>query len=228
MNIRNNSQIEGYMIKNLKKNLENNNVNWFQFYFIIEILIIIPSVLLPYNFIIYIHRDYGCRHHSGGLDGILWQWARTFGWTALIWFIISIFQGFFMNKHAKLFHKKGKKRARDLHCISSFLCISFAFFHFYLLYISEPWRSIFFRSDREHFSFFMFQLKIGTGIYFIIVMSIISIISLAARNSKFMIKIGYKKFRLIHWIMIISTIVLIFHIIYLNTEIWIITGNKLR
>ncbi|TFG25871.1 MAG: hypothetical protein EU532_11205 [Promethearchaeota archaeon] len=216
------------MSEKLKEFLEQRNLTWFHLYLIIEFLILIPSILIPHYIIIQIHAIYGCGHHSGGIDGDLWEWGRAFGWTALIWFIISSFQGFTMNKHAKLFHKRGKRKARDLHCISSFLCILFAFSHFYLLYISEPWRSIFFRSDREHFSFNIFQLKIGTGVYFAVVMTIVSILSMAARESKIMKIIGYRRFRIIHWIIMISTIILIIHILYINTEIWIITGGRLR
>ncbi|TFG09027.1 MAG: hypothetical protein EU539_00515 [Promethearchaeota archaeon] len=131
-----------------------------------------------------------------------------------------------MNKHAKLFHKKSK--ARDLHCFSSFVCIFFVLVHVYFLYISEPWRSIFLRTDRDHFSWNVFQFKIITGVYFMIIMTMVSILSLIVRNPKLMKKIGYKRFRWIHWIMIISTVLLLVHVIYINTEIWIIYGDKIR
>lgn len=198
----------------------------FLIYLIIELLIVIPSIIIPHNIILLIHDYYGCGHHSGGIDGDLWEWGRALGWTALIWFIISSFQGFTMNKHAKLFHKK--RRAWDLHCISSLLCILFFLLHVYFLFVSEPWRSIFLMRDKEHFPYRIFEFKIGTGIYMAIVMTSISILSFAARDIRVMKKIGYKRFRIIHWIMIISTIILIIHIVFINTEIWIITGRKVR
>ena len=213
------------MSQNIKKFLEDRNIRIYYFYLIIELIIIIPSIIIPHRFILLVHDYYGCGHHSGGIDGDLWEWGRALGWTALIWFIISSFQGFTMNKHAKLFHKK--REARDLHCISSLLCILFFLLHVYYLFISEPWRSIFFMRDREHFAYRIFQIKIGTGIYMAIVMSLVSILSFAARDAKFMKKIGYKRFCIIHWIMIISTIILIVHILFINTEVWIITGRKL-
>jgi predicted ferric reductase len=207
---------------------ENYNLNSFYIYLIIELIAVILSVIIPHNFIILIHAYYGCGHHSGGIDGDLWEWGRALGFTALIWFIISSLQGFTMNKHAKFFHKKGKRKARDIHCISSILCVFFAGVHVYLLFVSEPWRSIFLKTDSEHFSWRIFQFKIGTGVYFMTVMTIVSMLSFAARDTKFMKKIGYKRFRWIHWIMIISTVILIVHILYINTEIWIIYGDKLR
>lgn len=206
--------------------LEDKKINLFHFYLIIELIIVILSIIIPHNLIILIHRLYGCGHHSGGADGDIWEWGRAFGWTALIWFIISSFQGFTINKHAKLFHKK--KKARHLHCISSVLCILFFLLHVYCLVISEPWRSIFLLRDKAHFSYRIFQFKIGTGIYMAIIMTSVSLLSFAALDAKVMKKIGYKRFRIIHWIMIVSTVILIIHILYINTEIWIITGYKTR
>ena len=124
-----------------------------------------------------------------------------------------------MNKHAKLFHSK--KKARDLHCLSSFLAIIFMFLHFFVLFISEPWRSIIFRTDRAHFPQEVFRLKIILGIIFGTIMTSVSVLSVLARNPKVMKKIGYKRFKWIHWFMMVSTIILIIHVIYINTELWI-------
>jgi len=214
------------MSQNIKQFLEDKKINLFLLYLIIELIIVILSVIIPHNLIILIHRLYGCGHHSGGADGDIWEWGRALGWTALIWFIISSFQGFTMNKHAKLFHKK--RKARYLHCISSVLCILFFLLHVYYLFISEPWRSIFLMRDKAHFSYRIFQFKIGTGIYMAIIMISVSLLSFAALDAKVMKKIGYKRFRIIHWIMIVSTVILIIHILYINTEIWIITGYRTR
>ena len=119
----------------------------FVVYFLIEFFVIFLSVVTPFNIILFISHNYGCSHHNRG--GVLWMMGRALGFTSLIWFLISSFQGILMNKHAKLFHNK--KRARDLHCLSSFLAITFMFLHFSVLFISEPWKSIILRSDRAHF-----------------------------------------------------------------------------
>lgn len=214
------------MTQNIKQFLEDKKITMFQFYLIIEFIIVILSIVIPHSLILLNHRFSGCGHHSGGQDGDLWEWGRALGLTALIWFIISSFQGFTMNKHARLFHKK--RKARDLHCVSSLLCILFVLLHLYYLFISEPWRSILLLRDREHFTYRIFQFKIGTGVYFAIIMILVSILSFAARDVKFMKKIGYKRFRIIHWIMMVSTVILIIHIFYINTEIWIMTGYRIR
>ena len=138
---------------NSNKSKVSNNIPWFLIYLVIEIVIIYLSVVIPYEIIKTISRSYGCTHHTTGgreADGISWMRGRALGFTALTWFIISTFQGIFMNKHAKLFHKK--KKARDLHCLSSFLCILFMALHVFFLLTSEPWRSIFLGLDRKHFS----------------------------------------------------------------------------
>jgi predicted ferric reductase len=205
-------------------NLVKNKV--FLIYFFVEIALIIFSIIIPHNLIILNHRLYGCSHHSSGIDGYLWEWGRALGFTTLIWFVVSSIQGFTINKHAKLFHKK--KRARDLHCLSSFICILFMILHLILLFNYEPWRSIILRADRAHFSFNTFQLKIQNGIIVGLVMAIVSFLSLFARNPKVMKKIGYKRFKIIHWMMIIVSFVLILHVLYINTEIWIMTGDRLR
>jgi len=204
-------------------------IPWFLIYLIIEIVIVYLSVVIPYETIKFISRSYGCtRHTTGGreADGILWMRGRALGFTALTWFIISTFQGIFMNKHAKLFHKK--RKARDLHCLSSFLCILFMTLHVFFLLTSEPWRSIFLGLDRKHFSTQVFQLKIQSGVIFATIMVSVSILSLFTRKSKYMKKIGYKRFRVIHWIMMIFTILLVFHILYINTELWIMGYGQIK
>ena len=206
---------------------EKKRIPWYTIYLLVMVIILYLSIVIPYEIIKEISRSYGCTHHTTGgreADGILWMRGRALGFTALIWFIISTIQGIFMNKHAKLFHKK--RKARDLHCISSFLCILFVFIHVYFLFISEPWRSIFLGLDRRHFSTEIFQLKIQSGIIFLIIMTSVSILSVITRKSKYMKKIGYKRFRIIHWIMMVFTILLAFHVLYINTELWIMGYGK--
>ncbi len=176
-------------------------------------------MLIPYNLILLNHEINNCTRHTRTSDGELWVWGRTFGFAALIWFIISSFQGITMNKHAKLFHRK--KNARDLHCISSFLAIIFMIIHFYFLYISEPWKSIFLLRRRAHLPMEIFLFKIWLGIIFGTIMITVSILSVFARNPNVMKIIGFKRFRWIHWILVGLTSILVYHILYLNTELWI-------
>ncbi len=195
---------------------------WFLIYLLIEFISIYLSIVIPHEIIRRISYDYSCKHHTTGpwaVDGEFWMWGRSLGFTALIWFIISSVQGVFMNKHAKLFHKK--KRARDLHCISSIICIFFMFIHLSVLLISEPWRSVFWLIDRKHFSYEIFYTKIISGIIFGTVMVAVSILSIIARKPKYMRIIGYNRFRSIHLIMMVFTIMLILHVLYINTELWI-------
>ena len=214
---------------NASKTNLNDKIPWFLIYLIIEFVIIYLSIVIPYEIIKNISRSYGCTHHTSGgreEDGISWMRGRALGFTALIWFIISTIQGIFMNKHAKFFHKK--RKARDLHCLSSFLCILFMTLHVFFLLTSEPWRSIFLGLDRKHFSTQVFQLKIQSGVIFAAIMVSVSILSLFTRKSKYMKKIGYKRFRVIHWIMMIFTILLVFHILYINTELWIMGYGQFK
>jgi len=197
-------------------------IPWFLVYLIIEAIILYFSIVIPHEIIKNISRDYKCRRHTTGgneIDGFAWMWGRSLGFTTLIWFIISTFQGIFINKHAKLFHKK--RRARDLHCISSFICIFFMFIHFIVLLTSEPWKSVYLRTERAHFPYEVFDLKIQLGITVGVVMILVS-------EPKIMKKIGYKRFKIIHWIMMIFTVVLIIHVLYINTELWIMGYGQLR
>jgi len=201
---------------------------WFLIYLIIEVIVLYFSIVIPHEIIKSISYEYKCKHHTTGgreIDGFSWMWGRSLGFTTLIWFIISTFQGIFMNKHAKLFHKK--RKARDLHAISSFICIFFMVLHFYILLTSEPWRTVYLMKDRKHLPYEIFHLKIYLGIVAGAVMVIVSILSVFARNPKIMRKIGYKRFKLIHRIMMIFTIVIIIHVIYINTELWIMGYGKI-
>ena len=205
-----------------KKFATKKSIPWFIIYLLLELLLIYFSIIIPYNLIIINHDINQCNHHRVGVraaHGVFWIWGRTLGFTAAFWFIISTFQGFTMNKHAKLFHKK--KKARDLHFISSFICIVFMVLHFVILLISEPWTSIFFLKNRRHLPFEIFYIKIWTGIIFGTIMLSVSLLSVVARKSKMMRKIGYKRFKWIHWILISSIFILIFHILFINTELWI-------
>ena len=201
---------------------------WFLIYLLIEVIFLYYSIVIPHEIIKSISSEYKCKHHTTGgreIDGFSWMWGRSLGFTTLIWFIISTFQGIFMNKHAKLFHKK--RKARDLHAISSVICIFFMFLHFYILLTSEPWRSVYLMTERQHFPYEIFHLKIYLGIVAGAVMVIVSILSVFARKPKIMKKIGYKRFKIIHRIMMIFTIVIIIHVIYINTELWIMGYGKI-
>ncbi len=208
----------------MKDNFANikNKIPWFWVYLIIEVILIYYSIVIPHEIIKKISYDYSCTHHTSGgreIDGMAWMWGRSLGFTALIWFIISTVQGIFMNRHAKLFHKK--RKARDLHCISSIVCIFFMVLHLSFLLTSEPWRSIWWYLDRAHFPYEIFYTKIISGIIFGTIMVAVSVLSIIARKPKYMRIIGYNRFRSIHLIMMVFTIMLILHVVYINTELWI-------
>ncbi len=203
-------------------------IPWFLIYLLIECILIYLSILIPHEIIKTISYDYSCKHHTTGawaVDGEFWMWGRSLGFTALIWFIISTVQGIFMNKHAKLFHKK--KKARDLHCISSIVCIFFMVLHLSILLISEPWRSVYLMTERRHFPYEVFHLKIQLGIVAGTVMTIVTILSAFARKPKIMKFIGYKRFKIIHRIMMAFTIAIIIHVLYINTELWIMGFGRM-
>jgi predicted ferric reductase len=213
---------------NVNKSNVFDRIPWFLVYLIIECIILYFSIVIPHEILKSIVRDYKCKHHTSGpweIDGMEWMWGRSLGFTTLIWFIISTFQGIFMNKHAKLFHKK--RKARDLHAISSFICIFFMFIHFIILLNSEPWRSVYLMTNKKHLPYEIFHMKIYLGIVAGTVMIIVSILSVFARNPKIMKKIGYKRFKIIHRIMMIFIIVIIIHVVYINTELWFMGYGKI-
>lgn len=196
--------------------------NWYKRFIYFDILILIISIIIPLILIRLNHEINGCHHHTAGgrgIDAILWTLGRSFGFTTLIWFIISSFQGFTTNKHAKLFHSK--RKAKDFHCIGAFLTNIILGFHVLFLLISEPWKGVIFRKRMEHFGDYLFRIKIWTGIIFALIMIFVSILSFYLRDVKKLKKFGYKRFILIHRIMLVLTIVLIIHIFLINTELWI-------
>ncbi len=202
---------------NISKTTTRYEIPWFFVYLIIEAIVVILSILIPFEIIKSISISYKCKHHNAG--GELWMWGRSLGFTTLIWFVISTFQGIFMNKHAKLFHKK--RKARDLHTISSLICIVFMILHFSILLTSQPWRSVYLMTQRRHFPYEIFHLKIQLGVVAGTVMVIVTILSAFARKPQIMKKIGYKRFKIIHRIMMVFTIVILIHVLYINTELWI-------
>jgi predicted ferric reductase len=141
------------------------------------------------------------------------------GFTTLSWFILSSFQGFTTNKHAKLFH--GKRKAKDFHCIGALITNIILGFHVLFLFISEPWRSVALAKNIEHYPYNLFLIKIWTGIIFAFIMIFVSILSFYLRDMKKLKKFGYKRFILVHRIMLILTIILVIHIFLINTELWI-------
>ena len=196
--------------------------NWYKNFIYLDFLILFFSIIIPIFLINLNHQINGCYHHtsrSRGIDAILWILGRSLGFTTLIWFIISSYQGFTTNKHAKLF--RSKKKAKDFHCIGALLTNIILGFHVLFLFISEPWRSVILSNRIEHYGFLLFRIKIWTGIIFAAIMIFVSILSFYLRDMKKLKKFGYKRFILVHRIMLLLTIILVAHILLINTELWI-------
>lgn len=188
----------------------------------VDFVLLFLSIIIPLILVILNHQINGCHHHiSRGrrMDAILYILGRSLGFTTLIWFIISSYQGFTTNKHAKLFHSK--RKANDFHCIGALITNILLGFHVLFLFTSEPWKSVILSKRIEHFSLLIYQIKIWTGIIFAAFMIFISILSFFLRDIKKLKKFGYKRFILVHRIMLILTIIMVIHILFFNTELWI-------
>ena len=203
--------------------------NRYKIYIYLDFLILFFSIIIPLILIILNHQFNGSYHYiSRGRRSnvILWILGRSLGFTTLIWFIISSYQGFTTNKYAKLFHSK--RKANDFHCIGALITNIMLGFHVLFLFLSEPWISVILTKKIAHFHITLHSLKIWTGIIFAIVMILISILSFYLRDIKKLKKFRYKRFILIHRIMLVLTIILVVHIFLINTEIMIaldLTGN---
>ncbi|TFG25325.1 MAG: hypothetical protein EU529_01225 [Promethearchaeota archaeon] len=196
--------------------------NWYKTFISLDFLILLFSIIIPLILIILNHQINGCHHHISRArrnNGLLWILGRSLGFTTLIWFIISSYQGFTTNKHAKLFHSK--RKANDFHCIGALITNIMLGFHVLFLFISEPWRSVILTKDINHFPIILYRLKIWTGIVFAIAMIFVSILSFYLRDIKNLKKFRYKRFILIHRIMLLLTVILVVHIFLINTEIMI-------
>jgi len=204
------------------KSISKKKKNWYKTFISLDVLILFFSIIIPLILIVLNHQINGCHHHTSrgrGIDAILWILGRSLGFTTLIWFIISSYQGFTTNKHAKLFHSK--RKAKDFHCIGAFLTNIMLGFHVLFLFISEPWKSVILSKRIEHYAFSLFRIKIWTGIIFALIMIFVSILSFYLRDMKKLKKFGYKRFILVHRIMLFLTIILVIHILLINTELWI-------
>ena len=196
--------------------------NLYKTFIYLDFLILFFSIIIPLILIILNHQINGCLHHTSrgrGIDAALWILGRSLGFTTLTWFIISSYQGFTTNKHAKLFHSK--RKAKDFHCIGALITNIILGFHVLFLFISEPWKSVILSTRIKHYALLLFQIKIWTGIIFASIMIFISILSFYLRDMKKLKKFGYKRFILVHRIMLILTIILVIHILFINTELWI-------
>ena len=202
--------------------------NWYKILLVVDLVILLISIIIPFYLIWLNHQLNGCFYHLPMSRGrrsnlsILWIFGRALGFSTLIWFIFSSFQGFTTNFHAKLFN--GKKKAQDFHCIGAFITSMVLAFHILFLIISEPWYSVIFKSNIAHFPYLTFAIKIWTGIIFAIIMISVSILSFYLRDIQKLKKFGYKNFILIHRIMLIYAIMLVIHIFLINTELLILNG----
>jgi len=192
----------------------------FKKYFTILIFIYLLAIIVPYILVNLNHSINHCNHHTSpknGLDGVLWILGRSLGFSLFISFVITSYVGYKMRPLAKKFH--AMKKARFLHHFSSIITLLLLSIHVLALVFSEPWNSLIFEFEKNHFPLTIFLLKLWTGIIFGIMMTFLLIFFFLLREPKKMRKFGYKRFIFLHRVMMIATILLAIHIFLLNTEL---------
>ena len=192
----------------------------FKKYFTILIFIYLLAIIVPYILVNLNHSINHCNHHTSpknGLDGFLWILGRSLGFSLFISFVITSYVGYKMRSLAKKFH--AMKKARFLHHFSSIITLLLLSIHVLALVFSEPWNSLIFEFEKNHFPLTIFLLKLWTGILFGIMMTFLLILFFLLREPKKMRKFGYKRFIFLHRVMMIATILLAIHIFLLNTEL---------
>jgi len=172
----------------------NKSQNWYIIYILVDIIVLIFSIIIPYMFVMLNQQINGCSYHdfSGtGPGATFWIWGRALGFTCFIWFFITTYRGYTTNKIAKKFHSKNK--AKNLHCYEALITIVILTFHVLYLLTSEPWRSLILGRNVAHFYFGLFVIKIWTGIIFGAIMVGTSIIFFYLKDVKRLKRFGYKK-----------------------------------
>ncbi|MFX1391449.1 MAG: hypothetical protein ACFE9Z_15400 [Promethearchaeota archaeon] len=192
--------------------------NRFLYFIIIEAILLVISILIPY-LLVNANQTDSCLHHLEEDNGVLWIVGRSFGFTTFIWFIISTLFGINTKKIAKSFGSY--KKARDLHCANATLTIIVFLIHIGALLGSEPWGDLIFDGAANHLPYPLFFTKLLTGVLFGIIMVSVSVSAFYFRDMQKMKRFGYKNFIKIHYIMLSLSILLGIHIFLINTEILI-------
>jgi hypothetical protein len=161
-----------------------------------------------------------CLHHIEEEGGSFWILGRAFGFTTLIWFIVSTLYGIYTKKLARVFNSYPK--ARDFHCLNASITLAIFFAHIGFLLSSDPWGPLIFDGESNHIPQDLFMLKIGTGVIFGIIMASVSFSAFYFRNMKNMKKFGFRNFIKLHYIMLCLSVILAVHIFLINTELMII------
>ncbi|MFX1452322.1 MAG: hypothetical protein ACFFCM_15900 [Promethearchaeota archaeon] len=188
------------------------------FFIILEIILIIISIVIPY-LLVNANQTDSCLHHLEEDNGSLWVVGRSFGFTTVTWFIISNLFGISTKRIAKWFGSY--KKARDLHCLNASITIIAFLIHIGSLLGSEPWGDLIFDGDSNHLPYSLFLTKLLTGVAFGVIMFCVSISAFYFRDLKKMKKFGFKNFIKIHYIMLSLSVLLGIHIFLINTELLI-------
>lgn len=189
------------------------------FYIILDIILLILSTIIPY-ILVSQNQTGSCLHHIEDSEGSLWIVGRAFGFSTLIWFIISTIYGIKTKKLAKIF--RSYKKARDFHCLNALLTNIIFIIHIASLLSSDPWGELIFDGEYNHIPFPLFWIKLATGIIFGIVMFSVSMIAFYFRDMNRMKKFGFKNFITIHYVMLFLSILLGIHVFLINTEILVL------
>ncbi|MHA1148823.1 MAG: hypothetical protein ACTSR8_11345 [Promethearchaeota archaeon] len=212
-----------------KNNLEvqSSDKNLKRLFFLLDITILVLSIAIPLTLVIINQYLYTCNHHNfNQLKGGAWGWiiGRSLGFTVVIWFGYTMIKGFSVKKNAKLV--KDIKWAKRIHCKTALVTVGILYLHVLILVLTEPWRSIILQGRVKHLPYAYYLIKFWTGIIFGGIMITCVIFFLYIQNLKRLKKFGYRKFILVHRIMMICVILLVFHIIFINTEIWLATAAQ--
>ncbi len=199
----------------IKKNLEG-------FFLGLDFIVLILSIAIPFVLVYLNQAIHGCGQHmfsNAGSGAYGWMWGRSLGFTCFIWFIYAMIKGFSTKKVAKLI--KNMKSARNFHCRTAIISIFLLSLHVIILITSNPWKWIIFSHQAEHFPYSFYMIKIWTGIVYGAIMVISSVMFIYLRDLNRLKKFGYKRFMWVHHVMLICAIILIIHIFFINTELWL-------
>ncbi len=188
-------------------------------YILLDLIILGFSILIPIG-LISLNQTNACLHHIEESGGTLWILGRALGFTTLTWVLITLYKGARSKIIAKKFDSYPK--AKNYHCFSALLTNSIFITHVLVLLNSDPWGPLIFQGEYKHIPFGLFAIKLWTGIIFGGIIVAVTILFFYLRDMDRFKKFGYKRFIRIHYIMLISTLVLAIHIFLINTEVLVI------